>query len=74
MNSIPALSGSLQRTYDTIFQHPVSDNLECRHVNALFRHIAEVQEEPNGNLTNGRRKTMSSRPADDSGHGDPFWR
>ena len=50
MISTATLTGSLLRTYDTIFQHPVSHNLDWRHVHALFRHIAEVQEEHNGNL------------------------
>lgn len=52
-----ALSGSLLRTYDTIFQHPLAHNLEWRDVHALFRHLGQVDEEPNGNLKvtrNGR--------------------
>ncbi len=44
------LTGSHLRTYNTIFQHPVSHNLEWREVRALFAHIAEVAEQPNGNL------------------------
>jgi len=50
MNSTAQLTGSLLRTYNTIFQHPVSHNLEWRHVHALFRHVAEVEEENNGSL------------------------
>ena len=50
MNSTAQLTGSLLRTYNTIFQHPVSHNLEWRHVHALFRHVAEVEEEHNGSL------------------------
>ena len=50
MNSIASLSGSHLRTYQTIFQHPVSHNLGWRDVHALFRQIAQVEEEPNGNL------------------------
>jgi hypothetical protein len=50
MNSIAPLTGSHLRTYQTIFQHPVSHNLEWRHVRALFEHLAEVVEQPNGNL------------------------
>jgi hypothetical protein len=38
------------RTYNSIFQHPVSHNLEWRNVRSLFDHIAEVVEQPNGNL------------------------
>lgn len=50
MHSIPSLTGSHLRTYQRIFQHPVSHNLEWRDVHALFRQIAEVEEEPNGHL------------------------
>jgi hypothetical protein len=50
MNSTTPLSGSHLRTYNTIFQHPVSHNLDWRHVRALFEHLAEVVEQPNGNL------------------------
>jgi len=44
------LTGSHLRTYNTIFQHPVSHNLDWRHVRALFEYLAEVAEQPNGNL------------------------
>ena len=50
MNSTATLTGTDLRTYNTIFQHPVSHNLEWRHVDALFRHLGEVVEEHNGNL------------------------
>ncbi len=50
MNSTAQLTGSLLRTYNTIFQHPVSHNLEWRHVHALFRHLGQVEEEHNGSL------------------------
>ena len=46
----PPLTGSHLRTYKTIFQHPVSHNLGWHDVHALFRHLGQVQEEPNGNL------------------------
>src|SRR5476651_144346 len=45
-----SLTGSHLRTYDTIFQHPVSHNLGWHDVRALFRHLGEVEQEPNGNL------------------------
>ncbi|MEO6992405.1 MAG: hypothetical protein ABI273_02140, partial [Lacunisphaera sp.] len=57
MISTSTLTGSLLRTYNTIFQHPVAHNLEWREVHALFRHIAEVVEEPNGNLKVTRNGT-----------------
>ena len=50
MISTAALTGSHLRTYNTIFRHPASHNLEWRHVYALFRHLCLVEEEPNGNL------------------------
>src|SRR6185436_12947462 len=50
MNSPTLLTGSHLRTYNTIFQHPVSHNLGWNDVHALFRHVGTVDEEPNGNL------------------------
>jgi hypothetical protein len=45
-----SLTGSHLRTFNTIFQHPVSHNLEWRAVRALMGRLGEVTEEPNGNL------------------------
>jgi hypothetical protein len=50
MNSTAPLTGSHLRTYERIFQHPVSHNLEWRDVHTLFRYIGQVEEEHNGNL------------------------
>ncbi len=50
MNPTSSLSGSHLRTYNTIFQHPVSHNLEWRAVRALLENIGEVVEESNGSL------------------------
>lgn len=50
MNSTLPLTGAHLRTYQTIFQHPISHNLGWREVHSLFRHVGEVNEEPNGNL------------------------
>ena len=50
MNSIPTLTGSHLRTYNAIFQHPISHNLGWNDVHALFRQLGQVEEEPNGNL------------------------
>jgi hypothetical protein len=50
MTSTAPLAGSHRRTYDTIFQHPISHNLAWRDVHALFRHLGQVEIEPNGNL------------------------
>jgi len=50
MIATTTLTGSGLRAYNTIFQHPVSHNLEWSHVHALFRQLGQVEEEPNGNL------------------------
>lgn len=50
MNPSAPLTGSHLRTYHTIFQHPASHNLAWHDVHALFRHLGQVTEEPNGNL------------------------
>jgi hypothetical protein len=50
LSTTQTLTGSHLKTYNTIFQHPVSHNLEWRNVRSLFDHLAEVVEQPNGNL------------------------
>ncbi len=50
MNPLSNLKGPHLRTYNTIFQHPVSHNLDWREVCSMFKHIGEVTEESNGNL------------------------
>ena len=50
MNPTAPLTGSHLRTYNSIFQHPVSHNLQWHDVYALFRHLGTVDEETNGNL------------------------
>jgi len=50
MNSIQSLNGSHLRTYETIFQHPLSHNLEWRAVRSLLKHLGTIDEEANGNL------------------------
>jgi len=47
---IPPLTGSHLRAYEKIFQHPISHGLTWRDLRALLEHIAEVVEQPNGNL------------------------
>jgi hypothetical protein len=44
------LSGSHLRTYQMIFQHPISHNLDWRQVRELLKAVADVAEEANGNL------------------------
>ena len=46
----PPLTGSHLRTYKMIFQHPISHNLGWHDVHSLFRHLGQVDVEPNGNL------------------------
>ena len=46
----PPLTGSHLRTYQAIFQHPISRNLGWHDVHALFRQLGQVNEEANGNL------------------------
>ena len=44
------LSGSHRRIYDGIFRHPAARNLDWRDVRSMLGALAEVVEEPNGNL------------------------
>jgi hypothetical protein len=58
------LSGAHLRTYNTIFQHPISHNLEWRTVRSLLEHIGNVVEENNGNLRATRNgETLVLHPA-----------
>jgi len=50
MKSIDELTGTHLRTYTTLFQHPLSHNLEWRSVRTLLEALGEVAEEANGNL------------------------
>ncbi len=50
MSSSASLTGSHLRTYQALLRHPAAHNLHWHDVHALFRHIAAVEEEPNGNL------------------------
>ena len=43
-------AGPHQRTFDRIFQHPISHNLEWRDVHALLGEMADVTREHNGSL------------------------
>src|SRR5277367_4542967 len=50
MNTTALLNGAHLRTYNTIFQHPISHNLKWHDVHALFRELGQVEEESNGNM------------------------
>ena len=68
MKTIAPLTGSHLRTYDTIFQHPVSHNLQWHDVYSLFRHLGQVEEEPNGHLKvtrNGQTLMLHGRHGKD---------
>ena len=49
MTSPAPLNGSQLRTYERIFQHPVSHNLGWHDVIGMFRQLGEVEVEANGN-------------------------
>ncbi len=53
-----SLASSHLRTYEKIFQHPLSHNLPWRDVLALFSQLGEVVTERNGNL----RITLNGHP------------
>jgi len=44
------LNSKTQGTFDQIFQHPITHNLEWRDLKAMFSHLGEIEEEHNGNL------------------------
>ncbi len=66
MNPPASLTGSHLRTWQTIFQNPVSCNLGWQDVVALLRLLGRVEDESNGDLTathNGR--TLVLHPSRD---------
>ncbi len=50
MKTNTTLTSSHQRTFDRIFQHPISHNLEWRDVHALLAEMGQVAKEHNGSL------------------------
>lgn len=44
------LSAQDQQTYDAIFRHPTSGNIEWHALLALLRHVVDVVDEPNGKI------------------------
>jgi hypothetical protein len=68
MKSPPALSGPQLRTYERIFQHPISHNLGWHDVLAMFRQLGEVGVEANGTMKvtrNGQFIVLRPRPTKD---------
>jgi len=53
-NMKPPMTKRQQSTYDAIFEHPIAHHLHRRDVNAMLGVLAEVSEEPNGNLKASR--------------------
>ncbi len=45
-----SLSGSQQQTFETIFRHPISHNLEWKALISALRELGEVEEGPNEKL------------------------
>jgi hypothetical protein len=50
----PQLKGTHLRTYEKLFQHPVSHNLEWREVLTMLGRLGQVIEEPNGHVAISR--------------------
>ena len=50
MKPNPTLHGAHLRTYNTIFQHPITHNLEWHGVLALLRQLGQVDEASNGHF------------------------
>ena len=44
------LSAQDQQTYDSVFRHPTSGNIEWTALIALLKHMGEVVDEPNGKV------------------------
>jgi len=68
MKTTTPLSTSHQRTFDRIFQHPISHNLEWRDVLALLGEMGEVEKEHNGShkvTRNGHTLVLHSTSAKD---------
>jgi hypothetical protein len=67
------LSGSHLRTYESIFRHPLAHNLGWRDVRSMLRALAEIVEEPNGNMKatrNGQTLTLHPSLDKDVAHVD----
>src|ERR1700737_1555173 len=44
------LTGTHQKIYDGLFKHPIARNLGWRELRAMFVALADVSDEPNGNM------------------------
>lgn len=63
MDSTATLTGSHLRTYQCLYEDPVSSRVAWGDVHSLLRRLGAVQVEPNGNLTVARNgQTLILRP------------
>ena len=51
------MNSNIQRTYDQVFQDPMTNKLEWNDVRTMFESLGTVEDQPNGNVT----VTMSGR-------------
>ena len=61
------LTGHHKETYESIFRHPTSHNIEWRGLIAVFNQLGDVVEEPNGKLKftrNGQTITLHAQGKD----------
>jgi hypothetical protein len=73
MNATTTLTGSPLRTYQRIFQHPISHNLKWQDVHALFRELGQVDTGPNGDhkvTCNGQSMILPAGRTKDVGSTD----
>ena len=62
------LSGSQQLTYQSIFHHPMSHNVEWRNLQSMFQALGNVVDDHNGTLTvtrNGHELVLHPAPGDE---------
>jgi hypothetical protein len=67
------LSGSQLRTYERIFQHPITHNLSWHDVLGMFRQLGTVETEANGNIKvtrNGKFIILKISQSKDVGEAD----
>jgi hypothetical protein len=73
MKQSNALSGSQLRTYERIFQHPITHNLSWHDVLGMFRQLGTVETEANGNTKvtrNGQVMVLKATQSKDVGDAD----
>lgn len=72
MNPPTSLGSAHLRTFQTIFQHPLSHNLQWHDVHAMFRQLGVVHEEANGNFkVTVQNQTLTLPPPRNKDVSDP---